>query len=83
MYNMKEANIRHLQHHLSEVIDEVEHGEEVVITRRNRVIARIIPYQSKAKSLIWPDFSKRALNAVKGHAKGAALSSFVTHDRGE
>ncbi|HCU23700.1 MAG TPA: hypothetical protein DF383_01685, partial [Deltaproteobacteria bacterium] len=43
MSNMKETNIRELQHHLSDIMKYVEHGEEVLIKKRRRVIARIVP----------------------------------------
>jgi prevent-host-death family protein len=40
---MREIGDCELKTHLSEVLDEVEHGQTVVITRHGRVIARISP----------------------------------------
>ena len=78
---MKEASLREVQHHLSDVIRAVEHGEEVVITRRNHVIARLVPERSFKKEIPWPDFAKRARSAF-AHPRGAPLSEIVSEDRG-
>ena len=59
------TNIRQLQHHLSEVMRYVEHGEEVLITRRNRVVAKIVPAESQIERADWPDFVGRAKAIVK------------------
>lgn len=36
--------------HLSELLDRVEHGEELVITRRGRAVARLVPAADTARS---------------------------------
>jgi prevent-host-death family protein len=36
--------------HLSSILDEVERGEEFVITRRGRPVARLVPYRSLSQS---------------------------------
>ncbi|MBK1832078.1 type II toxin-antitoxin system prevent-host-death family antitoxin [Verrucomicrobiaceae bacterium R5-34] len=38
---MKTVTTREAQHHLSKVLEMVSHGEEVVITRRGKQVARI------------------------------------------
>ena len=40
---MKTANVAEAKSHFSALLTEVEAGEEVVITRRGKPIARIIP----------------------------------------
>jgi prevent-host-death family protein len=39
------VNLAHAKAHLSELIDEVENGETVVITRHGRSVARIGPVE--------------------------------------
>jgi antitoxin (DNA-binding transcriptional repressor) of toxin-antitoxin stability system len=60
---MKTVTTREVQHHFSRVLDYVEAGEEVQVTRRNKVVARIVlpepamkPSRRKVK---WPDFRAR------------------------
>jgi prevent-host-death family protein len=36
--------------HLAELLDRVERGEELVITRRGRVVARLVPPEGTAES---------------------------------
>lgn len=80
MLDMIKTNIRQLQHHLSDVMRHVEHGEEVLITRRNRVVAKIIPAESQIERVDWPDFIGRAIAIVK-KPKGEPASRIVIEDR--
>lgn len=45
--------------HLSRLLDEVEAGGEVVITRRGKPVARLVPYAEAAKP------QKRVLGALR------------------
>lgn len=40
---MMTVNLAHAKAHLSELLDKVEAGEEVLITRRGRAVGRISP----------------------------------------
>ena len=42
---MTTVNLAHAKAHLSELIDQVEAGEEIVITRRGRPAARLGPVE--------------------------------------
>ncbi len=66
MANMKTASVRQLQHNLKDVMNWVDYGEEVQITRRNQVIARMIPDRPVSKAIKWPDFAKRVRSVFKG-----------------
>jgi len=57
MSNMKTASVRVVQHRLSEVLAWVEAGEEVAVTRRDRVVAKIVPVENARKPKI--DFEAR------------------------
>ena len=49
---MIKAGVREVRQKLSEYLRKVQEGEEVVITRRDEPLARIVPFASKqAKSL--------------------------------
>ncbi len=60
MFNMKTASVRQIQHHFSEVLEWIESGHEVIVTSRNKEVARITPSRKiPIKSLEWPDFLNR------------------------
>jgi len=40
---VKQVNIHEAKTHLSHLIEEVERGEDVVIARHNRPVARLVP----------------------------------------
>jgi prevent-host-death family protein len=55
---MTEIGLFDAKNKLSALIDRVERGEEVVITRRGRPVAKLVPMKTKAGS-------KEALEAVR------------------
>ncbi len=46
---MKQVNIHEAKTHLSHLIEEVERGEDVVIARHNRPVARLVPVATTAR----------------------------------
>lgn len=56
--------------HLSEVVARVEAGEEVVITRHNRPVAKIVPIVSADHD---PAARRAAVNALLRSARGRKL----------
>ena len=48
---MVTVNLAHAKAHLSELLDGVEAGEEVVITRRGRPIAHLSPVAARKRPL--------------------------------
>ncbi len=56
---MKTANIAEAKSHFSALLADVEAGEEVVITRRGKPVARIVPEPAPAS----PVFDLAALRA--------------------
>ncbi len=81
MLYMKKASVREIQHNLKAVLKYLDHGEEILITRRNKVIARIIPeaeYQDKEM----PDFFSRA-KTIFPKTKGKTITGIITDDRRE
>lgn len=42
---MKTATIREAQHHLSKLMEEVEKGQEIVLTRRGKQVGKLVPME--------------------------------------
>lgn len=78
---MMKATIGEAQHNLSKLIRAVGEGEEVVITRRNRVVARLVPAHEEQPDE-YPAFWERA-RLLFGEGYGTAASQIVDDDRSE
>ena len=79
---MKSASVRDVQHHLNQVLNWVEQGEEVQITRRNRPVAKLVPVREAGSGEL-PDFAAR-VRAIWGESPpGQELSSIIVQDREE
>lgn len=74
--HMKSVSLRHMQHHLSDVMRHVDQGQEVLVTRRRRTIARLVPMQPATARVKWPDFAARTTLI-----KGPPLSTTILADR--
>lgn len=73
---MKTATIRETQHRLAGLIAEVERGAEILITRRNRPVARLLPISNKKDVAAKP----ATLRAYwKNRPAPPAMRSSVTH----
>lgn len=84
MSNMAVATVREVQHKLAEVLARVEAGEEVIITRRGKVIARLVPPRPAKRAQRWPDFKAR-MAATFGPTPppGTPASALIDEMRGE
>ncbi len=81
---MKSVSLRHMQHHLSDVMRHVDQGQEVLVTRRRRTIARLVPASPATARIKWPDFAARTAKAhalVAARIKGAPLSATILAER--
>ncbi len=80
MYHMKNASVRDLRYGFKKIERLLRQGEEVQITKRRRVIARLVP-ESTAPTPELPDFRAR-MRAIYGD-KVLAVSSadLVNEDR--
>ena len=58
MYHMKKASIRDLRYAFKKIERLLRQGEEVQITKRRRVIARLVP-EGMESSAVVPDFLGR------------------------
>ena len=57
MYHMKKATVRDLRYDFPKIERALRAGQEIQITKRNRVIARLVPEKETAPEL--PDFEAR------------------------
>jgi antitoxin (DNA-binding transcriptional repressor) of toxin-antitoxin stability system len=85
MSNVKQVSVREVQHHLARVLALVQDGEEIEITRRDAVVARIIPATGRRgvlESAARPDYHER-LKAIYGSAVpgGAGAADEILRSR--
>jgi prevent-host-death family protein len=68
------------QHNLAALVRRVEAGAELVITRRRRPVARLVPLEEKP--LVFPDFKARARKVWGGAWRGAGSDELLDESRG-
>jgi prevent-host-death family protein len=83
MSHMKTASVREVQHNLAAVLEMVSHGQEIAVTKRGRVIARIVPARAKAGRVQWPDSAARMNRLGRDAARGTPPSRVIREMRGE
>jgi prevent-host-death family protein len=82
MHYMKHVSVRELQQNIKQVIDAVERGETIDVTRRRRVVARLAPVRPRLKAVKWPDLARRAETVLGKKLVEPAPSEQVANDRG-
>jgi antitoxin (DNA-binding transcriptional repressor) of toxin-antitoxin stability system len=82
MYHMAKASIRDLRYHFERVEAQLDHGEAVEITRRGRVVARLLPPETSKKPVKMPDFRKR-LKELWGDRVLPSSMGILDYDREE
>jgi antitoxin (DNA-binding transcriptional repressor) of toxin-antitoxin stability system len=81
---MKTASIRDVRHDFNRILAWVGNGEEVVITKRRRTVARLLPMPTrKTAPMKMPDIGKR-LQKVFGRKiiSDKAMSAILEESRG-
>src|SRR5262249_60358588 len=79
---VRTATIREAQHNLPRILRSVSRGEVVEITRRNRVVARLVPAAPRPVGGL-PDFVARARAIWGRRPAGKATSEIVIESRAE
>ena len=70
---MSEVNVKELREQLAQYIAQAEAGEEIVITRRGKVVARLMPPETTPPE--FPDLTEfRASITLQGEGPLATLS---------
>jgi prevent-host-death family protein len=76
--NLLQVNVKDLRNRLRLLIERVEAGEEIVVTRRGKEVARLVPPSRQAKQ--FPDLTEfRSSIALEGEP----LSHTVMRERRE
>ena len=82
LHNMKSFNVRHVQHHLTAVLADVERGEVIEVRRRARPVARIVPHSSGApRSADWSQAETRLLAAYPAPVGGVTATQVIEDGR--
>lgn len=74
---MREVGSIEAKNKLSELLDQVEQGTEIVITRRGRAVAKLVP---PPKSGFDREKAKRAVAGLLEASKGAKLRGLKIKD---
>ena len=83
MSNMKTASVREVQHNLASVIEAVAQGQEIAITKRGKIVARIVPARATARQVAWPDSAARMKRLGRDASRGTPASAILRETREE
>jgi antitoxin (DNA-binding transcriptional repressor) of toxin-antitoxin stability system len=81
MYHMKKASVRDLRYGFKRIERLLRQGEEVQITKRRRVIARLVPDGTEGTKQI-PDFLARLRSIYGDKMLAVTGAELVSSDRG-
>jgi antitoxin (DNA-binding transcriptional repressor) of toxin-antitoxin stability system len=80
MYHMRKASVRDLRYRFSAVEDALRDGEEIQITKRKRVIARLLPPEPPAVPEM-PDFLARQKKIFGKRRMKISGAELIAEDR--
>lgn len=67
--------------HLSQILEDVQDGEEITITKRGKPIAKIIPYREKKSNLSRKDILARFAEIKKSVKNPVNIKEFIEEGR--
>ena len=73
---MREVGAFEAKNKLGQLLDQVEHGEEIMITRRGRAVARLVP----AEIGMDREKAQRAVAGLREMSKGVMLGGLKIKD---
>jgi len=80
MYHMTKASVRDLRYGFKKVERLLRQGEEIQITKRRRVIARLVPESAEAAK-DWPDFRARMRSIFGDKVLAVSGADLISADR--
>jgi prevent-host-death family protein len=85
MSNMEKMSIsiRELQQNLKRVLERVERGQVIEVTRRRRPVARLAPIRPARPLSPWPDLAARTRAVFGDRTVEPGASDAVSDGRGE
>ena len=72
---MKTASVGEIQKNFARVLGGINNGEEIIITKRGKPVARIVSLPPKSE-IEWPDFYNEAIDL-----RGKPISEIVIEGR--
>lgn len=81
MHHMRKATVRDLRYRFSAVEDLLSEGEEVQITKRKRIIARLLPIRP-TPSPQRPDFLARLKKLYRSKPLKTSTAEILSSERG-
>lgn len=81
MHHMRRASVRDLRYRFSDVESLLREGEEIQITKRKRVIARLLPLKPVVASRR-PDFLARLKKLYRGKPLRVPGAELIASERG-
>jgi antitoxin (DNA-binding transcriptional repressor) of toxin-antitoxin stability system len=82
MYHMKTASVRDLRYRFSTVERQLRAGEEILITKRKRVIGRLLPPSPRSPVQI-PDFMGRMKKIFGNKRMKVSGAKLISDERDE
>jgi antitoxin (DNA-binding transcriptional repressor) of toxin-antitoxin stability system len=82
MHHMKRASVRDLRYRFHEIERALNQGHAVEITKRKRLIARIVPAGQSAPSA-FPDFAARAKKVLGNRKLKVSGAQILRRERDE
>jgi len=79
---MKQVSVRELQQNIRRVLQRVEAGEIIEVTRRRKPVACLTPTTARVKPALWPDLAARTKTVFGTRKITPAPSHQVASDRG-
>ena len=67
--------------HLSELLNRVEQGEHITITKHGRPVARLVPATEMAPDMNWPDFWERVNSRLVTLTPGSSIKADLESGR--
>ena len=80
MYHMKKASVRDLRYQFKKIERLLRQGEEIQITKRRRVIARLVPETSE-EHIEMPDFLARLRKIYGDKVLAVSGAELISADR--
>jgi antitoxin (DNA-binding transcriptional repressor) of toxin-antitoxin stability system len=80
MYHMKNASVRDLRYAFKKIERLLQQGEEIQITKRRRVIARLVPESAQSAAEV-PDFVGRLRTIYGDKVLAVTGAELVSQDR--
>lgn len=78
----KEANVNEIREQIAEYLARAERGEETIIKRYSKKVAKIVPYEEKSRKKL-PDLSdfRQSLGVSSERPAGELLREMRENDR--